>query len=140
MKSKDLPIIGRYADAQFPLWEGVWSRAKIDTGAAICSIHAENVYEKEQDGVKTLFFSLTRMTDAPRGPLRTIHCQSVDYSIKKAKSALGEDWRYCVETVIQIEGREYPVTIGLSDRSRMRMPFLLGLKLIRGNFLVDLSQ
>ena len=140
MESDSLPVIGRMVDVQFPEWEGVWMRAKVDTGATICSIHAEEIREEKRDDVRTLFFSLTEVSDVPGGPIRTIHYQSTEYVTKKIKSALGIERRFCVTAVLAIDGKEYRTVCSLSDRGDMKLPMLIGSKLIQGNFLVDLSQ
>lgn len=140
MESASLPVIGRIVDVQFPEWEGVWMRAKVDTGATICSIHAEDIREEKHDDIRTLLFSLTEGSDVPGGVPRTIHCQSTEYVTKKIKSALGMERRFCVTAVLSINGKEYRAICGLSDRTDMKLPMLIGLKLIQGNFLVDLQQ
>ena len=140
MELDHLPVIGRIVDVQFPEWEGVWMRAKVDTGATICSIHAEEIREEKRDDIRTLFFSLTEGSDVPGGPSRTIECCTTEYVVKKIKSALGAERRFCVTAVLLISGKEYRTVCGLSDRADMKFPMLIGSKLIQGNFLVDLQQ
>jgi hypothetical protein len=48
--------------------------------------------------------------------------------------------RHVVETDVVIAGRSLRTAFTLADREAMNFPVLLGRRLLRGNFLVDVSR
>ena len=68
------------------------------------------------------------------------HCFEA-YSQKKIKNSFGEiEERYIIKTLISIGGKKINTTISLSDRESMRYPVLIGRRLLKGRFLVDVNQ
>lgn len=103
--------------------------AKVDTGAWSGALHCTDIYEK--DGI--LFFT-------PLGDNRLK--QSVtEYSLRAVLSATGHKVkRYIVPFSLEIKGKTYHTTLGLSDRTLLQREMLLGRKfLIENNIIVDVS-
>jgi hypothetical protein len=65
--------------------------------------------------------------------------ETTEFQKTYIRSATGHRMRrYVIETKIEIQGTEYPIKIGLSDRSDMKKPILLGRRFLRDNdMLVD---
>ena len=118
----DFPVLGIYC-----------LEAKVDTGAYTSSIHCENItinYENskpilyftiEQEGVKTFKFG--------------------EYTQKRIKNSFGEmEERYVIRTLIKIGRKKIHSTISLSNRDNMRYPVLIGRRLLKAKFLIDVNQ
>ncbi len=130
--------IGRFDRANFPELGLEGLKVKVDTGAFTSSLYASGIHERKYKGVKHLYFK-------PLGPEHPSYIGKTfrfsDYSKKEVKSSNGViESRYFIETVIGLFGEEYPVIISLTDRSKMRTPVLLGRRLIRNRFIVDVNR
>ncbi|OYX18646.1 MAG: ATP-dependent zinc protease, partial [Algoriphagus sp. 32-45-6] len=63
------------------------------------------------------------------------------YREKKVKNSFGQaEVRYLVEIPIQLAGENFLAEFTLSDRSSMKDSILLGRKILRDKFLVDVSK
>jgi hypothetical protein len=130
-------IIGRKEKISLPALglQLVW--AKIDTGAYTSSIHAEQIREEEFEGKKVLAFQVL----LPRHPSfsgKTVRFEK--YREKKVKNSFGQaETRYLIETTIRLAAETYTAEFTLSDRSSMKNSILLGRKLLRNRFLVDVT-
>ncbi|MBC7862920.1 MAG: ATP-dependent zinc protease [Bacteroidia bacterium] len=112
--------------------------AKIDTGAYTCALHCHTIAEKELGGKKVLCFFLL---DPSHEEYHQTEHVFFDYSRKKIKSSSGEfEERYIIKTIVRLGRRRIRTTISLTDRGNMRYPVLIGRKLLRGKFIVDVSR
>lgn len=133
----DKKIIGRKEKISLPKLglKLVW--AKIDTGAYTSSIHAEQIREEEYKGRKVLAFQVL-LPGHPSFTGKTVRFDK--YREKKVKNSFGHaETRYLIETRIRLAGETYTVEFTLSDRSSMKNSILLGRKLLRDRFLVDVT-
>jgi len=123
---KDKTIIGSEELISFPE-VGIESiSARIDTGAATSSLGVRKIQEK--DGV--LCCTL---------PNREMVCFK-DYTKKVIKSSFGHiEERYVIRLLVNISGRKVRTSFTLSNRSKMTFPVLIGRKLLKGKFIVDVS-
>lgn len=107
--------------------------AKIDSGAFSGAIHCTNikVVRRGKDKRRVLKF-----TPLGNDALAT---ETEDFMETYVRSATGHRVeRYVVRTTVEIGGIVYPITVGVSDRSQMRMPILLGRRFLREhNLIVD---
>lgn len=134
-------VIGRRTSAKLkPL--GI-SRvvAKVDTGAYSSTLHANNIrIEKNIDGVDELVFDISPnecLTMIEAAPL-TI--RTTDYFDQKVRSSNGHlEHRYSIKTRITIEDRTFPIVLTLSNRSEMGFPLLIGRRVIRSRFIVNVE-
>jgi len=131
-------IIGRKEKITLPDLglKSVW--AKIDTGAFTSSIHAEEIREVDEDGKKVLKFEIL-MQGHMGFTGKTLSFD--EYKQKKVKNSFGQaETRYLVVTRIKIAGEIFSAEFTLSDRSSMKNSILLGRKILRDRFLVDVNK
>ncbi|GGF23914.1 ATP-dependent zinc protease family protein [Echinicola rosea] len=131
-------VIGRREKISLPDWGLIMISAKVDTGAYTNAIHCEWVEETEEDGQVVLAFKLLE-------PEHRLYSGKVikvkTYTQKKVKNSFGNaELRYKVTTKVVMFDEAFDVEFTLSDRSRMRNAILLGRKMLRGRFLVDVDQ
>lgn len=110
----------------------VW--AKIDTGAYSGALHCTNIRvvgTKLFKGRRVLYFW-------PLGK-KELASETTRFIERYARSASGHRVkRYIITTSIYIAGDLHEINIGLSDRSRMKRPVLIGRKFLRDKgLLVD---
>lgn len=129
-KPHKLKIIGRREYVNFPLLNIEHVEAKIDTGAYTCAIDCNHIQIKKEDDKKILSFRLFNN--------ETYHVE--EFTRKKIKNSFGEmEERYIIKTLISIGRKRIKTTISLSDRGNMRYPVLIGRRLLKGKFIVDVN-
>jgi hypothetical protein len=134
-KKNSLKLIGRREFVDFPLLGVYHVEAKIDTGAYTSSIHCSEIYIKTESNKAVLYFVVFSQDQNQK-------MQSLeDFSLKKIKNSFGEmEERYIIKTLIVIGGKKIKSTVSLSDRESMRYPVLIGRKLVKGTFIIDVHQ
>ncbi len=137
-KKRQLRIIGRREFIDFPELGMKNIEAKVDTGAYTCAMHCHDISEKEIDGKNVLCFYLLDPSHEEYN--RTEHCFS-DYFKKRIKSSSGEmEERFIIKTLIKLGKRKVRTTISLTDRGNMRYPMLLGRRMLKAKFIVDIAK
>lgn len=135
MTEKKLTTIGR-AETIKLLDFGISTIAKVDTGADLSSIWATGI--KENNG------QLSLVLFGPKHPGYTgqrIKLPSSEYTLTRVSSSFGhKEIRYVIKLRIQIKNRFIRATFSLADRKDKVYPVLLGRKLLKGKFLVDVSK
>jgi hypothetical protein len=125
-------IIGRNDIVDFPELGLTHVRVKVDTGAYTSSIHCFKV--SVEDGKLTFFLPAHRSEKHQQ--FSTEH-----FELKAIKNSFGQtEMRYVIKTKVILFGKPYVTEFSLADRTKMRYPVLLGRKLLRGRFLVDVSR
>ena len=134
-QEKILKVIGRKEKVRFPFLSSNLLDAKIDTGAYTSSIHCLDIHEAEFRGGKRLFFTVyANKKDKQVNSFE-------NYYKKKIKSSTGEvEDRYIIKTQIEIAGKRIKTTLSLANRGSMKYPVLIGRKLLKGKFIVDVSK
>ena len=131
--SKPKQIIGRREFVDFPELGVKKIYAKIDTGAYSNTLHCHEIKVKE----KKLCFKVLDPTHPVFNEKE--HCFE-NYSQKKIKNSFGEaEKRYVIKTKIKIAGRVIKSIISLTDRGNMRYSVLIGRRLLKNKFVVDVS-
>ena len=132
-KIKPKQIIGRRELVDFPELGVTGIEAKIDTGAYSNTLHCHAISVKE----KKLCFKVLD----PSHPVFNQKEHSFEFfSQKKIKNSSGEaEKRYVIKTKIKIAGRVIKSIISLTDRGNMRYPVLIGRRLLKNKFVVDVS-
>jgi len=125
-------IIGRTDIVDFPELGMEDIRAKVDTGARTSAIHANRIRIVEKDGEQLLKCSV-------------LHSRKVftfkEFDKRKVKSSNGHiEERFLVKTKVIIFGKSFKTEFTLATRKDMTFPVLLGRRLIRNRFIVDVSQ
>jgi hypothetical protein len=99
-------------------------RARVDTGAKSCSLHATDIETFERDGNDWVRFRVHLGYPEPR---RVQRCECLLVGTKTVRSTSGEsEQRLTIRTEIVIGHSRWPVDITLSNRERMRYRMLLG--------------
>lgn len=127
-------VIGRHVRVTIPEFHDLSLTSKVDTGAYRNALHAGDIVETEENGVPMLYFSVYS-TDGQE----TRHHTTDFKSTKVRQSKGGWEPRYFIHTDLLIDGQQYYTTLTLTDRQSMRYPLLLGRRLLRDNFVVDVT-
>lgn len=105
--------------------------AKIDTGAYSGALHCHSIEVVDRDGVSTLRF-------------QPIHneaefIEATEFKSVSVTSSNGHtSKRYIIETDVIIQGTQYTISIGLTDRTDMKVDVLIGRRFLRkNNMIVD---
>lgn len=131
-------IIGRKETVRLPDWGIEKITAKVDTGAYNCTIHASEVKERKEEGKNQLEFILLAPSD-PGYTGKKIHASH--YKVKKVKNSFGQmEKRYLVLTTLSLGVRTFSAAFTLSERSKMKHAVLLGRKILKGRYLVDVEK
>lgn len=130
--------IGRREKIHIPEWGLKNVTAKIDTGAYTSSIHCEFAEEKIENSVPVLYF---KVLSPKHKKYKSKVIRTEDFTEKVVKNSFGQaEVRYKVNTKVVMFGEEFDAEFTLTDRSKMRIPILIGRKLLRGRFLVDVDS
>ncbi len=109
--------------------------AKVDTGAYSGAMHCTDikVVRRGPERIRVLKF-------IPAG-LPELATETSDFLQTYVRSSTGHRVkRFLIRTAIVIQGKTFPIDIGLSDRSDMRTQVLLGRRFLREqHMLVDVS-
>ncbi len=137
MKEKTKYIIGRNDRIDLPEFNLKEIQAKIDTGAYTSAIHCSQIMLIEENGTKKISFHIL---DADDVALEERVFTTDNFKEKLIKSSFGQvEKRFVIRTKIKLFGRTINTDFSLTDRAEMRFPILLGRKLLRNRFLVDVS-
>lgn len=114
--------------------QSIRMRARIDTGAASSSIHAQNITEKDVDGKTYVQFETVDEKNKTYLLFKEV--------VKKIKirSATGLESRYVVPMKVVIGAKEHTLNINLINRDHMTYKFLVGRNLLMGKYIIDVSQ
>lgn len=124
-------VIGRVDVIDFPDLGLINVRAKIDTGAYTSAIHCYNI--------SVIKGNLTFYLPAHRSEKHQKFTTN-QFELKAIKNSFGyTEMRYVIKTRVVLFGRTFKTEFSLADREQMRYPVLLGRKLLRNRFLVDVS-
>jgi len=134
MKNENIKVtIGRRETVDFPGLNIYGIIAKVDTGAYTTALHCHDI--REENGV--LYFKV--LDPAHPGYTETEQRFS-DYFQKEIKNSFGEtEKRYMIKTIVKIGRKRIKSVISLTDRGTMRYPVLIGRKLLKNRFIVDVS-
>lgn len=128
---KELKIIGRIEQIDFPEFEIKGLNAKIDTGAYTSSLHCRSIRVL---GDQVAFVPLEPEDKQYTGT--EIFLPLIKETQVKSSSGHVEE-RCVVKTKVILFEKEFDIFLTLTDRSDMKYPVLLGRKFLAGKFLVD---
>ena len=133
--SKNREIFGGFERVNIPSLGLENVIAKVDTGAYSGALHCSKIreYKRKSDGKFVLLFTPS-YNHSNRQKL-------TKYVKSYVRSSTGHRIRrYLFDTKIVIKDVEYPIRIGLSDRSDMNYEILVGRRFLRENdILVDVK-
>lgn len=109
-------------------------RARVDTGAKSCALHASDIRSFERDGQEWVAFRVHLGHPEPNGDK---DCESLLKGVRTVRSTSGEsEQRYTIRTPIVIGHSRWMVDITLSNREKMRYRMLLGRTAMENHALV----
>lgn len=135
-RPKPIQIIGMTDIVDFPDLELFDVKAKIDTGAFTSALHCKDVRMESIGLRERLSFSVIGQA----GDIKK-RFYSDNFTQRIIRNSFGvAEKRYVIKTRIVLFGRIIRAEFTLADRERMRNPVLLGRKLLRNRFIVDVSK
>lgn len=109
-------------------------RARVDTGAKSCALHASHVEFFERDGQRWVSFHVYNGHPKPHSSQR---CEALLSDIRDVRSTSGiPEQRVTIRTDIVIGHSRWSVDITLTNREKMRYRMLLGRVAMRNHALV----
>ncbi|HSH55733.1 MAG TPA: RimK/LysX family protein [Candidatus Limnocylindrales bacterium] len=129
-------IVGSFEVVSFPDLGVIDKIAKVDTGAYSGALHCTDI--------KVIRRGITRkriLTFCPLGK-SDLATETETFEKISVRSSTGHTvQRYLIDTSIVIDGQKYPIRIGISDRSDLKKPILIGRRFLREQaFLVDVRM
>lgn len=133
---KPKQVIGMTDLVDFPDLELFNVRAKVDTGAFTSALHCKDVRLIWSGFQRKLSFWLIGETGEPARQF-----YSDKFSQRMIRNSFGVvELRYVIKTRIVLFERTIRAEFTLADREQLKNPVLLGRKLLRNRFIVDVSQ
>lgn len=130
---REKQLIGRREVIAFPELGLYEITAKVDTGAYTTALHCHDIREKNGE----LFFKLLDPSHPYYNPKEY---KFSEFTQKEIKNSFGEvEKRYIIKTIIKIGRKRIKSVISLTDRGNMRYPVLIGRKLLKNRFIVDVA-
>ncbi|MGE0587941.1 MAG: ATP-dependent zinc protease [Cyclobacteriaceae bacterium] len=127
-------ILGRSDRVDLPGLGLTDIHAKIDTGAYTSSLHCSSA--KVVDG-KLEFVLLDEEHPEFTGMKFTFK----EFDQRVIKNSFGEaEMRYIIKTTVRMHNKTYRTQFSLSDRDNLKFPVLLGRRVIKKRFLIDVSK
>ena len=137
MEPKPKKTIGRRETVDFPDLGIYGITGKIDTGAYTTALHCHDIHVREEDGRRVLCFKLLDPTHPEYSDKEKCF---TEFNEKQIKNSFGEvEHRYIIKTRVRIGKKLIKSVISLTDRGSMRYPVLIGRKLLKNRFIVDVS-
>lgn len=129
-----MQILGRYDKVDLPDLGLTNIRAKIDTGAYTCSLHCKHalVINGELEFV---------LLDEAHPEFTGMKFRFKEFRVRNIKNSFGEvEKRFIIHTTIKIFDEEILTEFSLSNRGSLKFPILIGRKILRDRFLIDVKQ
>jgi hypothetical protein len=121
---------------------GYLYKARVDTGAKTCSIHASKVKIEEANKksmMKNIGKKISFVLESSDGKKKRVTTTIADTVRVKTTNSDAIERRYKVWLTLVHGDVERRVHVTLNDRSHMEYPLLIGRNLLCGKFLVDVS-
>ena len=110
-------------------------KAKVDTGAKTCALHAFYIETYQKEGEDWVKFKL-HPNQYDSEEVTECHCLLSDHR-QVTDSGGHKEMRYVIRTQIQIGEQSIEAEITLTDRESMKFRMLLGRNAMKGRFIVD---
>jgi len=133
-KRRPIQMLGRSDRVDLPELGLKNIHAKVDTGAYTCSLHCSKAHVV--DG-KLEFILLDE--EHPEFTGMPFHVNAFEQ--REIRNSFGEaELRFVIKTQIRVHGRLIRAEFSLSNRGNLRFPVLLGRKILRHRFLIDVTK
>ncbi len=129
-----MQVLGRSDRVNLPGLGLVNIHAKIDTGAFTSSLHCSRaeVVNGELEFI---------LLDDEHPEFTGMKFYSSEFTERDIKNSFGvAEKRFVIETTVQIYDEIIHAEFSLSDRDALRFPILLGRKILRDRFLIDVTK
>ncbi len=137
-KVKQRTLIGAIDKIDIPEFDLFDIACRVDTGAALSSIHCHHVKFFQRQDKDYISFQLLDPLH-PDYQKRTFRTSK--FSERQIKSSFGTmQIRNAITTEIVLFGERIEVALTLADRERMQYPLLLGRNVLKKRFVVDVSK
>jgi hypothetical protein len=137
LKPKRKITIGRIESVSFPDLNIFDIEAKVDTGAYTTALHCHQIEVKTENNRQVL---CARFLDPNHPEYNDLPLCFNGFKKKSIRNSFGQvEERYIIKTRIRIGKRTILAFVSLSDREAMRYPVLIGRKILKGRFLVDVE-
>lgn len=135
---KEKLIIGRSDKIDLPKLQLFDLDAKIDTGANTSAIHFNYAEVVKREGKTMLHFTLL---DPSHPNFNNKEFFVEEFEQRLIKNSFGDsEQRYIIITEIVLFEKTWKTEFSLSNRGNLKFPLLLGRKLLRKGFLVDVTK
>ncbi len=134
MSTKAKDIIGRAERIDFPRGEVFGVPAKVDTGAWRTSVWATGVHVKDDVLYFTLLGPSSKFYSGKQMSTKHFKKVTVENSFGHSEE------RYSILLTIRLLGRRIRTTVTLSDRATKTYPILIGRKMLKNKFIVDVAK
>lgn len=129
-----LKILGRYDRVDLPQLGVSNLHAKIDTGAYTCSLHCH----KAEIVNGNLEFILL---DEEHPEFTGMKFIFKEFEKRNIKNSFGEvECRFVIKTTIRLFNEDITTEFSLSNRGSLRFPILIGRKILRNRFVIDVTK
>jgi hypothetical protein len=129
-----MKVLGRYDRVDLPQLGLTNIHAKVDTGAYTCSLHC---HQAEVVNGNLEFILLDEEHPEFTG-MKFVFDQ---FQRKDIKNSFGEkERRFVIITTIRIFEEEITAEFSLSNRGSLKFPILIGRKILRDRFLIDVKK
>ena len=129
-----MDILGRYDRVDLPDLGLFDIHAKIDTGAYTSSLHCHQVHIV--DGVLEFI-----LLDEEHSEFTGTKLTFSEYALRDIKNSFGEtESRFIITTTLKIFNQEITTEFSLCNRGSLKFPILIGRKILRDRFLIDVKK
>jgi hypothetical protein len=127
--------LGCFEEVSIPALGVIDVIAKVDTGAYSGAVHCTDIRVVRRGVLRRRVLKFTPLGDP------ALATETEAFQRTYVRSATGHRLgRYIIDADIFVKGKKYMVKIGLSDRTDLKSPVLLGRRFLReNNMLVDVS-
>lgn len=126
-------VLGNVAEVKFTSLGGRSVEGKVDTGATISSLHADNIRVNQQNN--SVSFTCRELSNS-------VITMQLDGAVEVVSADAGGNTRPIVKFDVEIDGVVLQSTsFNLNDRSEMDTPVLIGQNILKsGGFVIDVNK
>jgi len=139
-RTRRKPVLGWRERVSLPALGVAAIRAKVDTGARTSALHAVGIRKFRRRGRRMVRFTVAGARRSARGP-STVEAEATLWGERRVRSSSGHPAkRPVILTAVELAGERWVIELGLTERTVMGFPMLLGRQAIRGRYVVDPGQ
>lgn len=136
--NKSLPVVGWCEWVELPEFKVEAVKAKVDTGAKTCAIHAYFVEPYEKEGQTWVKFGLHPNQDSLE---ESVECHAPLADRRKVTDSGGHtEERFVICTKVQVGEQLFEAEMTLTNRDSMRFRMLLGRNALNTRFVVNPAE